>query len=919
MNTIVAPGVPQDDVSRFPSLAALRAAHGDMLRLHDDSGETDGFLDQVDTFIRQGRATGTLLDAHGDRWAAQSLLDYWATILYRAGREPPVGSLAEFDPLEAPDLPDSLCPYVGLDAFDESKRGFFFGRRRFIDEWGARLKDSRMLAIVGTAGSGRSSLVLGGLLPALRDGGVPGSQHWRYYPPMVPGPDPLASLARLFQPGGTDAADWIERQVAALQHDPSSLARLAGEVDDEPAVLIVEQFEELFTLCADEQAREAFVDNLVGLIQAPGARHTVILTMLSDLERRVEHLSTFRHHFEQAEVRLTPPSAGELRDAIEQPARLVGLKFDEGVVDELVQDICGEVAALPLLQFSLLKLWEHRERDRVTWAAYRHVGGGRRALERSADDFFQQLSSEDQELAKRIVLRMVPPTDGLEGAGTRVRRQVLYGATEDRPRVDSVVRMLVDAHLVRAIGDPTDPDAQVELAHEALTKCWPTLASWLDDQKVAIVARRRLEARAADWRRLGSGRAGLLDAGQVFEAERWLATPEATYVGYDDRVQEFVRASREAVNADEQKRRGIERARRMGISLVVASIIVAIFVTLWYQRELSDQKAVAAATAQTLEAEKSAASEKQARLALARQQAQQAVAAALRRFDDRVDVSMLLVLEAGRLAALGEDRENVLIQGALLDGLLSKTRLATFLHGHTAAVGALAFSPDRKILASGDANGVIILHDVLSDQVTSQPLRQSTDVRGLAFSPDSTVLVSVGTDGMLTLWDVAAGQAVGSLLAGGDQSVVSVAFSSDGNLLASGSPNGTIILWDIGTREQIGSLLAGPAGPVQSVAFSSDGNLLASGSPNGTIVLWDVGTRQPLGSPFNGRSGLVQSKAFSRDGTSLASGTSTGRIILWDVATRQQLGMQLTGHTGLVQSVAFSPDGKKLASGSSRT
>src|SRR5947207_4759778 len=161
MSTIVIPSAPDDAVSRFPSLAALRAAHGEMLRRHEETGETDGLLDQIENLIRQGRATGTLLDAHSDRWAAQSLLDYWATILYRAGREPPAGSLAEFDPLVEPDLPDSLCPYVGLDAFDETRRAFFFGRRRFIDEWVTRLKDSRMLAIVGPAGSGRSSLVLG--------------------------------------------------------------------------------------------------------------------------------------------------------------------------------------------------------------------------------------------------------------------------------------------------------------------------------------------------------------------------------------------------------------------------------------------------------------------------------------------------------------------------------------------------------------------------------------------------------------------------------------------------------------------------------------------------------------------------------------------------------------------------------------
>jgi WD40 repeat protein len=932
MSTIVIPGAADDDVTRFPSLAALRAAHGELLRRYDkaeetgETDETDSFLDLVERFIGRARATGSLLEGHNDRWAAQSFLDYWTTILYRAGREPPEGSLAEFDTLSGPDLPDDLCPYIGLGAFDEAGHGFFFGRGRLIDEWVGRLNNSRLLAIVGPARSGRSSLVLGGLVPALRDGRLPGSQYWRYYPPMVPGPDPLAKLARLFQPADTDADDWIERQVAALRQDSYCLARVAGEGSDEPALLIVEQFEELFTLCGDEQARQAFVENLMGLIQAPGARHSVILTMLSDEGRRVEHLSTFRQHFEQAEVRLTPPSAGELRDAIEQPAKLVGLKFDEGVVDELVQDICGEAAPLPLLQFSLLKLWEHRERNRVTWAAYRRVGGGRLALARSADAVFQELSPEDQELAKRIMLRMVPPTEGLEVASKRVRREVLYGATEDSARVDRVVSKLVDARLVREIGNETATDAQVELAHEALMTSWPTLAGWLDDQRVAIVTRRRLEARAADWRRLGSGRAGLLDAGQVFEAERWLATPEAAYVGYDDGVLEFVRASRVAVRAEEARQRRAERARRVGIGLVVASIIAAILAWALYRAAVADYRAAVADGERRLmqqQAEASAMaqkeSERQAALANSRELAQKAVAGALRRFNDRLDLSLLLVLEARRLADRGQDSGSLLVRGTLLDGLVSNARLTTFLNGHATPVWSLAFSPNGQTLASGDASGTILLHDVPWGQAVSQPLigHQSREVRSLAFSPDGKVLVSAGSDGTLMLWDVNTGMALGSPLTGHSGSVLSVAFSPDGKMLASGGSDKTIRLWDVAEHHPIDPPLTGHTAAVQSVAFSPDGTMLASGGSDKTIRLWDItDERRHTDPPLTGHLAPVQSVAFSPSGKMLASGSSDKTIILWDVAERQPIGSPLAGHSGSVQSVAFSPDGKTLASGS---
>jgi len=932
MSTTLIPGAADDDVSRFPSLAALRAAHGELLRRHDETHETPAFLSEVEAFIRQGRATGTLLDGHNDRWAAQGILNYWATILYRVGREPPEGSLAEFDLLLEPDLPDSLCPYLGLDAFDEGRRGYFFGRRRLVDEWVSRLANGRLLAIVGPSGSGRSSVVLGGLVPALKDGGVPGSGGWRYYPPMVPGSDPLASLARLLQSPDGDADDWVDRQVEAFLGDADHLTRLIGEHGDGPALLIVEQFEELFTLCADERARRAFVDNLVGLIQAPGARHIVILTMLSDAERLVERLQTFHQHFEQAEVRLTPPSAGELREAIEQPAKLVGLRFEDGIVDELVQDICGEVAELPLLQFSLLKLWEQRDRNRVTWDAYRRVGGGRIALARSADAFFQGLDAEDRDTAKRVVLRMFRPAEGLEVASNRVQRELLYAEGEARDRVDRVLAGLIQARLVRQTGGKSPADVQVELAHEALMRSWPTLAGWLDDQRVAIITRRKLEVRAGEWVQRGRGHGGLLDEGQVFEAERWLATPEAEYVGYDEIVPAFVHASRRAVREEEARRRSAERTRRIGIGIALASILVAIVTWSLYRATVADyraavaesdkmlmeQKAEAAATAHALETEKAAESRRQADLARSRQLAQEAVAGALRRSDDRLDLGLLMALEAGRLAEVGEDPGNLLVRGTLLNGLVSRSNLSTFLYGHTASIGSLALSPDGMSLATGDVSGIIVVHDVPSGQAIARPLlgRQNSEIRSLAFSPDSTTLASAGSDGTLLLWEVASGTQIGPPLTGHSGSVQSVVFSPDGKMLVSGGSDKTIRLWDIVSGTLQDPLLTGHTGAVQSLAFSRDGTLLASAGSDGTLILWDFASRKRRGDPLTGHTLSVQSVAFSRDGTLLASGSADSTIRLWDVATGSPRGEPLQGHTAAVQSVAFSPDGKTVASGS---
>jgi hypothetical protein len=174
-------------VERFASLASLRASHNDLLQAYHRQGDMSEIVERVRLFIAQGQATGALLDDENDRWIAQGLLDYWSATLHRAGEALPDAALAEFDPKLAPELPDEICPYVGLDAFSEQRQAVFFGRQRLIQVILEKLAESRLLAVVGPSGSGKSSLVLAGLIPALKTGALPGSEHWYYTPPYRPG------------------------------------------------------------------------------------------------------------------------------------------------------------------------------------------------------------------------------------------------------------------------------------------------------------------------------------------------------------------------------------------------------------------------------------------------------------------------------------------------------------------------------------------------------------------------------------------------------------------------------------------------------------------------------------------------------------------------------------------------------------
>lgn len=527
---------------------------------------------QIAAFLRQSQATGVLLDAEPERWTAQSLLDYWTATLLSAGEQPPPAILADFDPNLAPELPDGLCPYVGLDAFREETSNIFFGRQRLLQLLIDKLQTSRLLAVVGPSGSGKSSLVLAGLIPALKRGAIPpqeaspGSEQWRYAPRIVPGSDPLANLARVLQSAGEEAEgavksrQWFAEQAAQLKATDHHLTEVVNATGNAPAVIVVDQFEELFTLCTDEAARVAFANNLLQLSQDPGPRHTVILTMRTDFETFILRLPGFQPFFEQAVVRVTPLNAAELREAIERPAEAVGLKFEAGIVEALLQDILGEPAALPLLQFTLLKLWEHRDRNRITWDAYQRLGGGRLALARSADELYDSLIPEEQITARRILLRLVRPGDGLEVTSSRIRRDALYQAGEARDRVDRVLQKLINARLLRLTEGDTAADRQVEVAHEALVRNWPRLVEWLDAERERLRERVRLTEAAEQWEEIGRDPGALL-RGALLEAARRYTDLNQTEAAFVHASEAARRAEAEAQEA--ARRRELDQARAL--------------------------------------------------------------------------------------------------------------------------------------------------------------------------------------------------------------------------------------------------------------------------------------------------------------------------------------------------------------------
>ena len=518
----------QAAVERFPSLAVLRLAHRELMERHrlarDGAEEQPGLVAEMERLIVQGRATGALLDGEDDRWAAQGVLDYWNSLLYREGHEPPDATLAEYDAALAPELADEDCPYLGLEAFGEVQAERFHGRNRLIQQLIRKLEQQHLLAVVGCSGSGKSSVVRGGLVPQLKAGKLPGSEDWVYFSHLVPGSQPLDSLVQRLCPlrDAEKAVAWQVKQLKLLRQDPAHLARLLTDLSNgQPAVVVVDQFEELFTLCRDEVEQQCFCDALLAAVEWQEPSHRVILTLRTDFEPRVTKLEQFKVVFDQGQIRVRAMDAGELREAIESPAEQVGLRFEQGLVDELLEDVLGEPAALPLLQFSLLKLWDGREKNRVTWETYHRLGGGRLALASSADAFYQRLIPEDQAAARRILLKMVWPTEGLEIMSGRVRRAALYAGGEAQERMGRVLKKLVDERLVRLTEGGKPEDDQMEVAHEALIRNWPTLMDWLEDERVTLRQRLRLTAAAQDWHRCNRDKRMLWRGSILTEAQSY--------------------------------------------------------------------------------------------------------------------------------------------------------------------------------------------------------------------------------------------------------------------------------------------------------------------------------------------------------------------------------------------------------------
>ena len=373
-----------------------------------------------------------------------------------------------------------ICPWRGLASYDVDDARWFAGRERLVAELVSRLAGSRLLALVGASGSGKSSALRAGLLSALAADVLPGSGGWRVVT-LRPGPHPMRELARrsLDATGRDEVADLLTHLVTA-----------SGEQEGR-VVLAVDQFEEVWTVCADDAERRQFLDTLTELATDPRSSVTVVLAVRADFMGELADHDALRSLVNDGTVLVGPLTPAEVRRAVERPAAVARLVLDDGLADTVVSDAGDEPGLLPLLSTAMAQLWERRDGAALTYAAYVGLGGLSGAIATLAEETYAGLSPTEQDTARLLLLRLTGPGDG---AGV-TRRRVPLSEVESLPHsgIRQVVEELAAARLL------TVTDGHVEVAHEALFREWPRLRTWLVEDAAGRAVQRRLAVAASEW------------------------------------------------------------------------------------------------------------------------------------------------------------------------------------------------------------------------------------------------------------------------------------------------------------------------------------------------------------------------------------------------------------------------------------